>query len=76
MMTPRESRCRPLQPDKAPTCTIDKHLFLLASVLTLVLLSACSPRDSPEAGGTEVDRNPRNSSGVTVFGDARLGVRF
>ena len=54
-----------------------KHLFLLTSmILALLVLSACSPGASPEAGGTKVDNKPRSSNGVTVFGDDRLGVTF
>jgi hypothetical protein len=54
-----------------------KHISLLAkTVLTLLVVSGCSPQVSPRAEGTSVDNKLGASTGVTVFGDARLGVTF
>ena len=50
-----------------------EHLSLLArSLLALLVLSACSPQAAEPA----VESEPQNSAGITVFGDARLGVIF
>jgi hypothetical protein len=54
-----------------------KRVSLLAkTLLTLLVLSSCSPQDSPRAEGTGFDNKPSASAGVTIFGDARLGVTF
>ena len=47
--------------------------FLATAVLILLTLSGCS-QDSywPGTGGSE--QRPATATGVTVFGDARLGV--
>jgi hypothetical protein len=46
--------------------------LLACSLLALLVLAACSPR----AAGTAVESKPHNPAGITVFGDARLGVIF
>ena len=52
---------------------MNEHLSLLvSSLLALLLLSACSP----EGARTAVKSEPENPAGITVFGDARLGVIF
>jgi hypothetical protein len=38
------------------------------------MLSGCAPRPSPGFESAEADNNPGASTGVAVFGDARLGV--
>jgi hypothetical protein len=50
--------------------------FRASAVLALLVLSACSSPASTAAGDTEVDSKHLTSTGVTVFGDARLGVAF
>jgi hypothetical protein len=52
------------------------RFLLKATLLTLLVLSACAPRGSTEAREVNVDSEPRISNGITVFGDARLGVAF
>jgi hypothetical protein len=44
-------------------------------LLALLLISSCAPR---EPAGTEraADNKPGISTGITTFGDARLGVVF
>jgi hypothetical protein len=50
-----------------------EHLCILASsLLALLVLSACSP----QGARTPVVSEPQSSAGITVFGDARLGVIF
>jgi hypothetical protein len=50
-----------------------EHLsFVASSLLALLLLSACSP----QGARTAVESEPENPAGITVFGDARLGVIF
>jgi hypothetical protein len=51
---------------------MNEHLSLLVSSLLALLLSACSP----EGARTAVKSEPENPAGITVFGDARLGVIF
>jgi hypothetical protein len=54
-----------------------KRVCLLAkTLLTLLVLSSCSPQDFPRAEDGGSDNKPGASAGVTVFGDARLGVIF
>ena len=55
---------------------VTEHLALVASMLLVVVLSACAPQTSTQATGTGVEGEPQNSTGITVFGDARLGVTF
>jgi hypothetical protein len=45
------------------------------TLLALLLMSSCAPQ---EPAGTEraVDNEPSTSTGITTFGDARLGVVF
>jgi hypothetical protein len=45
------------------------------TLLALLLLSSCAPE---EPAGTEraVDNKPGTSTGITTFGDARLGAVF
>jgi hypothetical protein len=67
----------PSAPALAPDSKMPKHLSILTgTLLTLLLLPACSPQTSTEAGGAQVGSEPRSSSGITTFGDARIGVTF
>jgi hypothetical protein len=45
-------------------------------LLTVLLLTACAPREPMETRSTAADTRRGSSTGVTVFGDARLGVTF
>jgi hypothetical protein len=48
-----------------------EHLSLLpCSLLVLLVLAACSRQPA----GTPVESDPQSPAGITVFGDARLGV--
>ena len=52
------------------------HLPAATSLLALLLLLACSPQEPQRAESLGVDNPPGTSSGITVFGDARLGAVF
>ena len=54
-----------------------RHLRLPAiTVLTLLVLSGCSPRDLAKAKAAGLDSRPGTAFGITTFGDASLGVTF
>jgi hypothetical protein len=53
-------------------CSPLSHLRVIA-VVALLVLSACAPHASPAGGNTD---EPGPSTGITLFGDARLGVAF
>jgi hypothetical protein len=43
-------------------------------ILALLVLSGCVPQASERAESIRVDKRPGATTGVTVFGDARLGI--
>jgi hypothetical protein len=47
--------------------------LLATTLLALLIMSGCSPRDAHKES-VGVDKEPGTSTGVTVFGDARLGA--
>ena len=52
------------------------HLPATTTLLGLLLLLACSPQETPLVESPGVDNAPGISTGITVFGDARLGAVF
>jgi hypothetical protein len=53
-----------------------RHLSLLAiTLLTLLLLAGCAP-PADRAGRSAVESRPGTGTGITVFGDARIGATF
>jgi hypothetical protein len=50
--------------------------LLAETLLTLLVLSGCSPHVSPKAEAAGPGDKPGASAGITVFGGARLGVTF
>ena len=50
------------------------HLPATTTLLALLLLLACSPQEPQRVESLGVDNPPGTSSGITVFGDARLGA--
>ncbi len=53
--------------------TMTTPRLLATTLLALLIVSACAPRDPPR-GSAGVDDRAGASAGVTVFGDARIGV--
>ncbi len=49
-----------------------KAHLLATTVLILLLVSGCAQRDSPQTEGV----GDQPGTGITFFGDARLGVTF
>jgi hypothetical protein len=47
---------------------------LAGSLLTLLVLPACAPHVPERAESAGVDSEPGPTTGITVFGDARIGV--
>ena len=45
-------------------------------ILALLVLSGCAPQAPARAESVSVDSGPGATTGVTVFGDARIGVAF
>ena len=49
-------------------------LSLLIMLLTLPVLAGCSLQRPVPLGGPAVESRPDTAGGITVFGDARLGI--
>lgn len=50
-----------------------RHL-LAGTFLTLLVLSGCAAHAPERAESVRTDSKPDTTTGVTVFGDARIGV--
>jgi hypothetical protein len=81
----QRSGCEPSAAAALPTCRLQNrigshpasmttpHLLATTLLAALLIVPGCSPRYAHREG-VGVDKEPGTSTGVTVFGDARLGV--